>query len=104
MVEDWQLEEQQMVDRYLADRKIEIIAIVEGVDSTTGGNVQARHSFTVSEIEWHKSFVNCVEPDEEGLSLNQSEHLPLLVTTNYKKSPIIINHHLSPITNNKFLN
>ena len=39
-------------------------AIVEGIDATTGGPCQARHSFIPSEIEWDKSFAPCVFEDE----------------------------------------
>jgi hypothetical protein len=35
---DWRDEEEHMINRYLLDRRIEIIAIVEGIDSTTGPN------------------------------------------------------------------
>ncbi len=52
-----------MVQRYLRDRQVEIIVIVEGVDAATGGMVQARHSYTSSEIMWDKSFECCVEKD-----------------------------------------
>ncbi len=45
---------------------MEIIAIVEGVDATTGGNVQARHSYVCDEIQWNKTFEPCVflDPDD----------------------------------------
>lgn len=42
----WQIEEKEMIRGYLRDREVEIIVIVEGIDSTTGGNVQARFSYT----------------------------------------------------------
>eukprot|EP01031_Cornospumella_fuschlensis_P024997 gene24997-30196_t len=62
----WQVDEKTMIQRFLADRKIEIIAIVEGVDSATGGNVQARQSYTIEEIEWDKCFEYCMfeDPDD----------------------------------------
>lgn len=64
----WQFEERQMVQRYLMDRQIEVIAVVEGVDSATGGNVQARHSYIYSEIEWNKTFQYCMfEDPDDGL-------------------------------------
>lgn len=28
-----------------------------------GGNVQARHSYTCNEIEWNKTFKNCIYKD-----------------------------------------
>jgi hypothetical protein len=57
---DWQADEKSMIQRYLLDRRIEIIAVVEGVDATTGGNLQARHSYTCDDIEWDKTFANCI--------------------------------------------
>ncbi|RYH05092.1 hypothetical protein EON65_45670, partial [archaeon] len=62
----WQVDEKNMIQRFLSDRKIEIIAIVEGVDSATGGNVQARQSYTCEEIDWDKCFEYCMfeDPDD----------------------------------------
>eukprot|EP01038_Epipyxis_sp_PR26KG_P010781 gene10781-14476_t len=60
-----QLDEKLMIQSFMRDRQIEIIAIVEGIDSSTGGNVQARHSFTVDEIEWDKGFLPCVYKDND---------------------------------------
>ena len=42
------LEEKDMIAFYMSDRKMEIMAVVEGIDATTGGVVQARHSFVPS--------------------------------------------------------
>ena len=60
------LHENYMIQQYMIDRKMEIFAIVEGIDSTTGGSCQARHSFIPSEIEWDKSFAPCVFEDRDG--------------------------------------
>lgn len=57
------LEEKDMVAFYMSDRKMEIMAVVEGIDATTGGVVQARHSFIPSEVQWDKSFAPCVFED-----------------------------------------
>jgi hypothetical protein len=57
-------EENRMVSAFMADRQMEIIAIVEGVDPTTGGTVQARHSFlALDEVEWNRTFRNCIYSD-----------------------------------------
>lgn len=61
----WQLEEKLMTQRYMQDRHIEIIAIVEGIDAATGGSVQARHSFLPDEIKWDKGYAPCIFEDEE---------------------------------------
>jgi hypothetical protein len=68
----WQIEEEEMIKRYLLDRKIEIIAIVEGVDATTGGSCQARHSYIAHDIEWNKTFSNCIFPTKESIYGNSS--------------------------------
>lgn len=59
-------EEKAMLRKYMTDRKIEIIAIVEGTDAASGGSVQARHSYTLEDIEWDQSFERCVFEDAEG--------------------------------------
>jgi len=65
---DWQSHEQEMVEKYIKDRKIEVVTIVEGTDAATGGSVQAIHSFTLDEILWNKGFVPCVFEDDEDNS------------------------------------
>ena len=57
-------EENYMIQQYMIDRKMEIFAIVEGIDSTTGGSCQARHSYIPTEVVWNQSFVPCVFEDE----------------------------------------
>lgn len=71
-IPDWQHEENNMIQMYLEDREIEILAIVEGIDSSTGGNVQARHSYLSSEIFWHKQFEYCLfqDPDDHFLTVD----------------------------------
>ena len=55
---------ESMIKLYMKDRHIEILAIVEGTDATTGGVVQARHSYTLEELKWHAMFEPCVKVDE----------------------------------------
>jgi hypothetical protein len=65
-----QQEEREMIHDYMRDRQMEIIAVVEGIDSATGGVVQSRHSYVSSEIKWNKTFVPCAyEDDEEGVAV-----------------------------------
>jgi potassium inwardly-rectifying channel subfamily J len=59
------LKEKLMTQMYMQDRRVEIVAVVEGCDQATGGSVQARHSFTVDEIFWDKSFKQCVFVDKD---------------------------------------
>lgn len=60
-----QQEERRMIQAYMRDKRMEVVAIVEGIDAATGGVVQARHSFICDEIKWHKTFLPCVHEDEE---------------------------------------
>lgn len=53
----------EMLQRYWADRNIEIIVTVEGTDELTGALIQARHSFTNDDIMFHRRFVPCVDAD-----------------------------------------
>eukprot|EP01035_Chromulina_nebulosa_P018187 gene18187-23846_t len=52
------------IQNYMYDRRIEIIALIEGTDQSSGGSVQARHSYIPDEIKWYKTFVPCVFQDE----------------------------------------
>ncbi len=61
-----QREEKHMVQSYMLDRSMEVIAVVEGVDSATGGNVQCRHSYVFSEVQWDQTFTPCVYEGEEA--------------------------------------
>ena len=61
--------EQDAVTQYMRDRKVEVVAIVEGVDSATGGTVQARHSYTIADIVWNHMFPPCVVEDADGAAL-----------------------------------
>ena len=49
-------EEKRMIQAFMRDRRIEVVAIVEGTDATTGGAVQSRHSYTADEIIWDHSY------------------------------------------------
>ncbi len=51
------------------DRKVEVIVVVEGVEASTGGTVQARHSYTVDDMEWNHAFPPCVYEDHDGAAL-----------------------------------
>jgi hypothetical protein len=60
----WQQIERNMIKKFFTDRNIEIVALVEGQDSATGGVVQARHSYKLEDILWNTSFIPCVLQDE----------------------------------------
>lgn len=58
------------IKKYMEDRNVEIIVIIEGSDPATGGAVQCRHSYIPSEIQWHKTFAPCVfEDDLDGSAI-----------------------------------
>jgi len=60
-----------MISAYMRDRRVELVAVVEGTDAATGGVVQARHSYTVGEVVWHHAHAPCVfeDPAEAGFAL-----------------------------------
>jgi hypothetical protein len=60
----WQHIERNMIKKFLADRNVEVIVLIEGQDSATGGVVQARHSYKLEDIVWNTSFIPCVLQDE----------------------------------------
>lgn len=64
-----QAHERLVIQKYMLDRSIEVIAVVEGVDAATGGVVQARHSYTSAEIKWNCALVPCVLTDPEGFAM-----------------------------------
>lgn len=63
------ISEKEMMQAYMKDRRIEIVAIVEGTDAATGGSVQARHSYTMDEILWDHSYSRCVFEDPDGTAI-----------------------------------
>jgi Inward rectifier potassium channel C-terminal domain len=46
---------------YWLDRDLELIVIVEGMDELTGASIEARHSYTVDNVAWNRSFVSCTD-------------------------------------------
>jgi Inward rectifier potassium channel C-terminal domain len=49
------------VRAYWLDRDLELIVIVEGMDELTGASVEARHSYTVDNVAWNRTFVPCTD-------------------------------------------
>mmetsp|Transcript_8839 Transcript_8839/g.23877 ORF Transcript_8839/g.23877 Transcript_8839/m.23877 type:complete len:179 (+) Transcript_8839:224-760(+) len=52
---------------FLQDRLAEIVVLVEGTDEGTGAPVQARHSYTLYDLAWNKTFVSCIAPSMEDV-------------------------------------
>jgi hypothetical protein len=70
---DRQAEECKMIDLYMKDRDMEVIAIVEGIDSATNGAVQCRKSFKSSDIMWNMHFAPCAF-EHDGVPAIDLEH------------------------------
>jgi len=50
----------------IASRKIEILVIVEGLDPHTSNQMQARHSYTIEDIEFDKQHAPCMVTGVNG--------------------------------------
>ncbi len=55
------------INDHLNSADLEIIVLVEGIDALTSYTIQARHSYTVEDIEWDATFASCVYPDEDNI-------------------------------------
>ena len=66
---DWQDDERIMIMKYMRDRRVEVVAIVEGINAVTGGVMQSRYSFSCKDIKWDMSFMNCVMEDNDGTAI-----------------------------------
>lgn len=54
------------VAKHLAEAKCEILCFVEGVDPTTSGTLQARHSYACDDIVFNATFKRCVQGSLDG--------------------------------------
>ena len=52
--------EQGEIEAFLKDREAELIVLVEGIDVMTSATLQARHSYTHSDIVFNHTFGQCV--------------------------------------------
>lgn len=59
-------ESRELIEAWLHDTQAEIIVLVEGIDATTSSTIQARHSYTCSEIVWDATFAQTVFPAPHG--------------------------------------
>ena len=55
------------INDHLNSADLEIIVLVEGIDALTSYTIQARHSYTVDDVEWDATFASCVYPDEDNI-------------------------------------
>mmetsp|Transcript_22066 Transcript_22066/g.70468 ORF Transcript_22066/g.70468 Transcript_22066/m.70468 type:complete len:452 (+) Transcript_22066:412-1767(+) len=59
-------EEEDAIRDYLEAHKVEIVAVVEGIDAVTSDTIQARHSYCPRDILWHHDFVPCTFEGASG--------------------------------------
>jgi hypothetical protein len=59
----------ERVVKNLAESHLEIVAIVEGTDTISGGAVQARHSYLARDILWDHNFSSCVSKGADGFAV-----------------------------------
>eukprot|EP00980_Cylindrotheca_fusiformis_P011972 scaffold2830_cov131-Cylindrotheca_fusiformis.AAC.93 len=50
------------MSRFMIDRDMEIVVLVQGVDEATGATTQARHSYKTCDLAWDHTFESCVRP------------------------------------------
>ncbi|DBA04721.1 TPA: hypothetical protein N0F65_004358 [Lagenidium giganteum] len=55
---------------HLRRSELEVVVILEGIDSLTSNTMQARHSYTDEDIAWDFTFENCVSKTHEGVLVN----------------------------------
>jgi len=70
------------IKKYLDNRWLEIVCIVEGIEPTTSASVQARHSYTVQDIEWDRTFSPCVNLTSSGGAKIDFEKFHKLIEVN----------------------
>ena len=54
----------EAIRAYLHECSLEVIVLVEGIESSQSGTVQCRHSYNVDDIVFDKTFAECVFEDE----------------------------------------
>jgi hypothetical protein len=59
-------ESRELIEAWLEETEAEIIVLIEGIDATTSSTVQARQSYTVSELVWDATFAQIVYPAANG--------------------------------------
>jgi hypothetical protein len=58
----WMTEDMEQMQRYMQDRNMEIIIVIEGTDELTGTCTQTKQSYTYEDIQWNHQFVSCMHP------------------------------------------
>ena len=58
-------EMREYIKSHLRDTSLEVLVLVEGIESSQSGTVQCRHSYNIDDIEFDKTFEECVFENEE---------------------------------------
>lgn len=63
------------ITSHLQDCSLEVLVLVEGIESSQSGTVQCRHSYNVDDIEFDMTFAECVFENEEdgGIEIDFSK-------------------------------
>ncbi|KAJ8603141.1 hypothetical protein CTAYLR_004603 [Chrysophaeum taylorii] len=91
------------MEYFMRDREIEVIAIVEGNDEYTSRLVQARHSYTSTDLAWWRNFAPCVFRQNHGACVvdfsefHRTVRNPPLGGGSYVSSPTHA-YHRSPLS------
>mmetsp|Transcript_43245 Transcript_43245/g.83017 ORF Transcript_43245/g.83017 Transcript_43245/m.83017 type:complete len:420 (+) Transcript_43245:99-1358(+) len=56
----------QDVAKYLDEAQLEVLCLVEGIEPSTSGTLQARHSYTSDDVAHNASFKRCVSRSQDG--------------------------------------
>ncbi|KAG5190243.1 hypothetical protein JKP88DRAFT_175800 [Tribonema minus] len=59
-------EERRAIAAFVKDRELEVVVIVEGIDTSTGSTVQCRYSYAVDNMVWDHAIGPCVTKDADG--------------------------------------
>jgi len=58
----------QDVKEHLRSRPyLEVLVLLSGTEDATASSIEARHSYTLADIHWHRSFMPCVSIDAQGV-------------------------------------
>jgi Inward rectifier potassium channel C-terminal domain len=56
------MEDTRAMQKFMQDRNIEVILVVEGTDELTGTCTQTKQSYTFADVHWNAKFAPCIFP------------------------------------------
>lgn len=80
--------ETMYLQEFLEDRDAEIVVLVEGIDEGSGAQIQAKHSYTPSDLAWGHLFTECMAPfhhDQNGDAQGSSSSRQPTCTIDFAK-------------------